>query len=94
MQALYKFYEVVKVVSPKPTLSEINGQEAAILGMVQNDCGDWLYSVQMIESGEGWDVAENELKPTGRMMAREDFYGGDSVTVEVDPISGEGTIKK
>jgi hypothetical protein len=94
MQALYKFYEVVKVVSSRPALSEINGQEAAILGIVQNDGGQWLYSVQILESEDGWDVVENELQPTGRMMAREDFYDGDSVTVEVDPVSGEGTIKK
>lgn len=94
MQAIYKFYEVVKVLSPRPTLSEVNGLEAAILGMVQNDSGGLLYSVQMIESGEGWDVSENDLEPTGRMMAREDFYDGDSVIIEVDPISGEGAIKK
>ena len=36
MSAKYKFYEVVKVVSSNPDLAEINNQEAAIMGMVEN----------------------------------------------------------
>ena len=94
MQALYKFYEVVKVVSSKPSLAEINGQEAAILGMAENDDSQWCYAIHILDSDEGWDVMENELAPTGRMMSREDFYDGDSVTVEVDPVTGEGKLKK
>lgn len=93
MKAIYKFYEVVKVVSNNSALSEINDHEAAVLGMVENDNGKWCYSVHLLDSGESWDVMENDLKSTGRMMLREDFYDGDSVTVGVDPLTGEGNIK-
>ena len=92
MKAMYKFYEVVKVIASRPELSEINGKEAAILGMTQNDSGEWSYSVQILESEDGWIVMENELQETGRMMSREDFYSGESVTVKVDPVTGEGSL--
>ena len=94
MEALYKFYEVVKIVSGRPNLAEINGEEAAILGMAENDDGQWCYAVHILGSEEGWDIMESELQPTGCMMSREDFYDGDSVTVEVDLLTGEGKFKK
>lgn len=93
MRALYKFYEVVKIVSDRSALSEINGFEAAVLGMAENDDGKWCYAIHLLDSEEGWDVMEDELVSTGRMMSREDFYDGDSVTVEVDPLTGEGKLK-
>ncbi|MFQ3245975.1 MAG: hypothetical protein ACI9SP_002624 [Arenicella sp.] len=91
--AIYDFYEVVKVVTSRSELTEINGSEGAVLGMAQNDHGDWLYAVHILGSDEGWDVMENELVSTGKMMSREDFYDGESVVVEVDPITGEGKLK-
>jgi len=93
MQALYKFYEVVKVVSNRAVLSEINGLEAAVLGMAKNDDDKWCYAIHLLDLEEGWDVMENELISTGRMMAREDFYSGDSMTIEVDSSTGEGKLK-
>ena len=93
MRALYKFYEVVKIVSNRPALSEINGLEAAVLGMAENDDGNWCYAVHLLDSGEGWDVMENELVSTDRIMSRADFYDGDSVTVGVDPLTGIGELK-
>ena len=93
MRPLYKFYEVVKVVSNRTDLVEINGFEAFVLGMAENNTGDWCYAVHMLESDEGWDVMENELVSTGKMMSREDFYDGDSVTVVVDSFAGEGKVK-
>ncbi len=94
MQALYKFYEVVMIVSNKPSLAEINGEEAAIMGMAENDDGQWCYAVNILNSDDGWDVMESDLQSTGRMMSREDFYDGESVTVEVDSITGEGKFKQ
>ncbi|WP_169719843.1 Imm31 family immunity protein [Zooshikella ganghwensis] len=90
---MYKFYEVVKVVTSRSLLSEINGQEAAILGMAQNESGQWFYSVQILENDEGWDVMESELQATGRILTREDFYDGESLSIEVNSESGEGTLK-
>jgi len=84
MQALYKFYEVVTIASNKPSLKEINGQEAAVMGMAENDNGQWCYAVNILDSDDGWDVMESDLQPTGRMMSREDFYDGELVKVEVD----------
>ncbi|AJQ94838.1 hypothetical Protein YC6258_02800 [Gynuella sunshinyii YC6258] len=37
---------------------------------------------------------ESEFIPTGRVMSRGDFYDGDSVTVEVNPLTGEGRLKQ
>ncbi|WP_044617282.1 Imm31 family immunity protein [Gynuella sunshinyii] len=54
IQELYKYYEVVKLVSSKPSLAEINGEESAILGMAQNDVGQWCYAVHILDSEEGW----------------------------------------
>ena len=59
----------------------------------QNDDGDWFYAVHLLDTDDGWDVMKEELVSTGNMMARKDFYDGDSVTVVVDPVSGEGKLK-
>ncbi len=93
MSALFNFYEVVQIVSDRPVLSEINGLDAAVLGMVENDDGKWCYAVHLLDSNDGWDVMENELISTGRMMTREDFYDGDSVIIIVDSSTGEGKLK-
>ena len=93
MSAKYKFYEVVKVVSSNPDLAEINNQEAAIMGMVENNNSKWSYAVHILETEDGWDVDEEELQSTGRMMCESDFYDGESVTVVVDSKTGTGMIK-
>jgi hypothetical protein len=81
------------VESERPMLSEISGLSGAILGMAENDDGDWVYAVHILDTDESWDVRESELTATGGFMKREDFYEGDSVRVEVDPESGEGSLK-
>lgn len=88
MQALYKFYDVVLINSDRKALAEINGQKGSILGMAENDQGDWSYSVHVLKTEECWDLMESELEATGESMKREDFYDGGSVTVEVDAATG------
>ena len=39
-------------------------------------------------------MEESELVSTGIFMTREDFYEGDSISVEVDTDSGEGWLKR
>lgn len=90
---LFKFYEVVKVVSEQNTLREINGLTAAVLGMVQGDQGKWRYGISVFDTDEGWDVMESDLVATGSHMKREDFYDGSSIQIVVDPETGEGNIK-
>ncbi len=92
MNSKFKFYEVVEVASDRPALSEINSLKGAILGMAQNSSGCWNYSVQIFETEECWDVGESELIRTGKRMKREDFYDGDSISVEVDGRTGDGKI--
>ena len=93
MTAKFSFYEVVEILPGRPAIAPVIGQRGAILGMAQCDDGRWVYAVQMLESGEGWDVEESELASTGVMMTREDFYEGDSISVEVDAETGEGRTK-
>ena len=61
--------------------------------MVENDQGEWIYAVHMTDKDESWDIRESELISTGEFMKRKDFYDGESVTVEVDPETGEGSFK-
>lgn len=74
MNSKYQFYEVVEIDSNKLLLKEINGFEAAILGMAQNQDGIWSYAVTILEKEETWHVVEGDLRSTGKMMKREDFY--------------------
>ena len=93
MEPKFKFYEVVEIASKRKQLAQINGLSGAVLGMEKNCDGDWFYAISIFETQEGWDVMEKELNSTGKMMKREDFYSEESVTVEVDLVSGEGKIK-
>ncbi len=93
MQARYKFYEVVKISSIRSELAEVNGTNGAVLGMAENEAGEWTYAVQILDTDECWDVMEKELSSVGRIMSREDFYEGDSITVEVNESTNEGKLK-
>jgi len=89
----YQFYEIVKIQSDDTSKAEINGQEGAVTGMAQNDDGMWGYSVHIYSIDDTWYLLEKELAPTGKMDKHETFHSGESITVEVDPETGEGRIK-
>lgn len=74
MKAQYKFYEVVLVSSNRKELNEINNKKGAILGMAENSQNNWFYSVHIFDTEESWEVIESELKATGEIKTREDFY--------------------
>ncbi|ETX06705.1 Imm31 family immunity protein [Candidatus Entotheonella palauensis] len=92
MPAKFQFYEVVKVVSAKPELSEISGLTGVIMGMSENEDGHFGYAVSIFDVDEGWCAMEEDLISMGTYMRREDFYDGSSVRVRVDPETGEGHI--
>ena len=92
MKNKFKFYEIVKVVSTNPELSEINGKIGTILGMSEND-GLWIYSVSFEDLESGWCADEVVLVSTHRFAKREDFYTGESVKVLVSP-DGKGRFKE
>jgi len=93
MQNKLDFFEVVTVCTDRPALAGVNGLEGAILGMAEEDDGSWSYGVYLLDKEEVWDFMADEVKPAGRKMKREDFYDGTSVTVTVDPETGEGALK-
>jgi hypothetical protein len=92
MQNCFDFYEVVRIESHTPKYREINGQEGVILGMSQADDMSWRYAVQLLDSEDVWDIPEGELTSAGLAMKREDIYPGDSIRVNVDPDTGEGSV--
>jgi hypothetical protein len=88
----FRFYEVVRIRDGVVDKPEIAGAEGAILGMARELNGDWSYGVYLYERGHVAHLSEDELEPTGRMDSRESFYSGESVAVEVNPITGEGRV--
>lgn len=92
MQPKYQFYEIVRVTTQLPKLNKIAGMEGAILGRSEESIGNWGYAVYIYSLQETWDVPENALEATGRMDRRETFYDGASISVRVDPETGEGKL--
>lgn len=90
----FNFYDVVKVVSTKISLRNINDSEGVILGMSQNEAtGRWGYAVSIYkDEGLVWDVMEEDLKSTGKKVDSKSFQTGDVIKVQVDPKSGKGNF--
>ena len=79
MDAQFQFYEVVKISSDKSDLSDVDGCEGAVLGMTKNN-KIWNYAIAIFDLDEEcWDIEEQDLLPTGKMMKREDFYKDEEV---------------
>jgi hypothetical protein len=87
----YEFYEKVRIVSRAPHTRTIDGELAAVVGRAQDERGVWFYGIHVYSTGEGWDVAENELQSTGEFDRRETFYADASVRVRVDE-QGRGSV--
>lgn len=93
MKQKYELYEIVQVAATESTISHnVAGLEGAVLGVSQNEIGDWSYSIHLYSTGEVWFFPEEELEPTGKKDKYESFYDGSSVTVSVDLETGEGRI--
>lgn len=91
MVTKFEFYEIVEVIALDPIFSEIAGLEGVVLGMAEDDSGDWYYSVLIDQKDETWNIPGSCLETTGKYRSREDIYGGDSVRVTVNG-EGEGKI--
>ena len=92
MKNKFDFYEIVKVVSTNPELSEINGKIGTITGMAEQD-ELWFYSVSFEDLESGWCADEVDLVSTHRFGKEEDFYTRESVKVLVSP-DGKGRFKE
>ena len=87
----FQFYEIVRVASSDPELTEIHVERGAILGVSENDNGTFGYAVFIYRDEICWDLAEGELEATGVFSRREEFYDGTSIRVRVDE-QGRGWI--
>jgi len=59
MKSKFRYYEIVKVVSTKPSLRNIWGTEAWIDGKALNEAGEWSYGITLLN--DTWDVQEDDL---------------------------------
>lgn len=94
MSSKFDFYEIVTVITDKPSCSQINGEMGVVMGKAQDeDTGEWSYGVS-IYSDEGllWRVDEKDIYSTGKKANPTDFYTGETIKVRVDPKTGEGTV--
>jgi hypothetical protein len=89
----FSFYEVVKIVVPKDDYKVPVFSEGVILGMADDDTGDWYYQVHFENPIISLGFKENEIEKTGLFMKRSDFYDGTTVSVEVDK-NGVGSFKQ
>ena len=80
----FAFYEKVCVQSDDG--SRLIGY---VMGRCQDDELSWHYAVQIVGSPTCCMYRENELKSTGEIGCREDFYDGSSIRVTVNE-EGEG----
>ena len=51
-----------------------------------------IKDVEIFDEIDGWSFPEDALMTLGYKMKREDFYTGETIRVEVDPVTGEGKI--
>lgn len=88
----FQFYEIVSVSSTRPELAEIYGQTGAILGMADDEKGNFYYGVFLDSEGVCWSIAEPDLTSTGMVSERCAFYDDNqSLRVQVDE-QGRGML--
>jgi hypothetical protein len=93
MEAKFKYYEIVKVIKSDNSDSEnLIGFIGVILGMAEDENGNWGYSVHINELEEVWDFKEEFLHSTGKLTNESDFFDGTFGKVKVNPESGEGSL--
>lgn len=92
MTSRFKFYEEVRVASPRPENAEFAGAIGVVVGLGTEpgepvSVGVFLASIERVVC-----FAEEELVATGRQFRREDFYDDSkSVRVRVDE-QGRGWV--
>ena len=79
----FAFFEVVVIESSRPELRDVTGKHAVVLGMAE-EAGHWSYSVLIEPRGTCWSVDETDIKGTGEVRRREEFYDGSAIRVSRD----------
>ena len=79
----FAFYEVVVIESSRPELRDVAGERGVIMGMAEED-GQWSYAVSIESRGTSWSVFKSDIKSTGEVRRREEFYDGSSIRVSKD----------
>jgi hypothetical protein len=69
------------VTTTNPSLAEIDGELAAVLGRACGEDGRWGYAVSIYRTGVCWCCMEEDLRSIGEFDRRETFYDGPSVHV-------------
>jgi hypothetical protein len=94
MSSQFEFYEIVKVKETAFTIKNgLNRLKGAILGMAEDENGNWGYAIHIYNLEEVWDLPQECLESTGEFTSREEFYDGSSIHVKVDAKTGEGKIE-
>jgi hypothetical protein len=94
MNNKFNFYEIVKVLSKKSNLQEINGCEGVVKGKSQcEDTGNWGYAVSIYkDNGIVWDIMEEDLISTGKLDDHSKYSPTEHVKIQVDLKTGKGEI--
>jgi hypothetical protein len=77
----FDYYEKVVVTTTNPSLSEIDGEIAAVLGRACGEDCRWSYAVSIDRTGICWSCTEDDLRSIGEFDRRETFYDGTSMRV-------------
>jgi Immunity protein 31 len=86
---VFDFYEKVVVTTTDPSISEIDGEIAAVLGRAYGEDGRWYYAVSVYRTGVCWSCPEDALRSIAEFDRRETFYGGTSILVsQIGEVAG------
>lgn len=88
MAAKFEFLEVVTASVDRVEITEVDGMEGTILGMAENDDGEWGYAVHFDAMGITYYLMEDEMLHTGKYRKQEEFYDGSAARVRVGPHHG------
>jgi hypothetical protein len=94
MKSKFDFYEIVKVITDKPSCAQINGELGVVSGKAQNEeTGKWTYGISIYSDDDlVWCVDEKDIYPTGKKADPKDHYTGETIKVRVDPKTGKGYL--
>lgn len=84
----FSFHEIVRVISSKDNLKEIQNIEAPIIGMAEEN-GLWYYGLDVPDGL--CSVDEHDIISTGKFANSEDYKSVGSISLRVLP-DGSGEI--
>ena len=84
------FYSVVRVKKQSNVPAEVVGKLGIILGRAGTR-GRWDYSVFVQGVEESYSLPHSALAPTGKVLRRDELYGGDMMRVRIGD-AGAGRV--